>query len=88
MHWLDRVVDQNKTTQDRLPSNYSNHLQVGYNAFEFLLEFAQFRENDTNIVNVAAIVTSPAFAKAFARTLNDSIASYQQRFGEIPDLDR
>ncbi|HZN07301.1 MAG TPA: DUF3467 domain-containing protein [Pyrinomonadaceae bacterium] len=82
------TVDQNKTTQDRLPSNYSNHLQVGYNAFEFLLEFAQFRENDTDVVNVTAIVTSPAFAKAFSRTLSDTIASYEQRFGEIPDLDR
>jgi hypothetical protein len=81
-------VDQNKTTQDRLASNYSNHLQVGYNAFEFLLEFAQYRENDSNVVNVTAIVTSPAFAKAFARTLSDSITSYEQRFGEIPDIDR
>lgn len=76
--------DQNKS--DRLASNYSNHLQVGYNAFEFLLEFAQFRENDADVVNVTAIVTSPPFAKAFARTLNDSIANYEQRFGEIPDL--
>jgi hypothetical protein len=81
-------VDQNKTTQDRLRSNYSNHLQVGFNAFEFLLEFGQFHENDNNVVNVAAIVTSPAFAKAFACTLSESIASYEQRFGEIPDLHR
>lgn len=81
-------MDQHKTTQDRLASNYSNHLQVGYNAFEFLLEFAQFREKDSDVVNVTAIVTSPAFAKAFARTLNDSIANYEQRFGDIPDLDR
>jgi hypothetical protein len=81
-------VDQQKTTQDRFASNYSNHLQVGYNAFEFLLEFAQFREKDTDVVSVTTIVTSPAFAKAFARTLSDSIANYEQRFGEIPDLDR
>ena len=84
----NKTVDQHKTTQDRLASNYSNHLQVGYNAFEFLLEFAQFREKDSDVVNVTAIVTSPAFAKAFARTLNDSIANYEQRFGDIPDLDR
>jgi hypothetical protein len=81
-------VDQQKTTQDRFASNYSNHLQVGYNAFEFLLEFAQFREKDTDVVKVIAIVTSPAFAKAFAQTLSDSIAGYEQRFGAIPDLDR
>jgi hypothetical protein len=81
-------VDQHKTTQDRLASNYSNHLQVGFNAFEFLLEFGQFREKDSDVVNVVAIVSSPAFAKAFARTLNDSIANYEQRFGQIPDLDR
>ena len=84
---VENTVDQQKTTQDRLASNYSNHLQVGYNAFEFLLEFAQFREKDSDVVNVTAIVTSPAFAKAFARTLNESIANYEQRFGDIPDLD-
>ncbi|HEU4433517.1 MAG TPA: DUF3467 domain-containing protein [Pyrinomonadaceae bacterium] len=81
-------MDQHKTTQDRLAGNYSNHLQVGFNAFEFLLEFGQFREKDSDVVNVVAIVSSPAFAKAFARTLNDSIANYEQRFGQIPDLDR
>lgn len=81
-------MDPHKTTQDRLASNYSNHLQVGFNAFEFLLQFGQFREKDTDVVNVTAIVTSPAFAKAFARTLNESIANYEQRFGQIPDLDR
>ena len=81
-------MHQQNTSQDRLASNYSNHLQVGYNAFEFLLEFGQFREKDSNVVNVTAIVTSPAFAKAFARTLSDSIAGYEQRFGDIPDLDR
>ena len=79
-------MDHHKTTQDRLASNYSNHLQVGYNAFEFLLEFGQFREKDSHVVNVTAIVTSPAFAKAFARTLSDSIANYEQRFGAIPEL--
>lgn len=81
-------MDQHKTTRGRTAGNYSNHLQVGYNAFEFLLEFGQFRETDTDVVNVTAIVTSPAFAKAFAQTLSDSIANYEQRFGEIPDLDR
>lgn len=79
-------VDQQKTTQGRLASNYSNHLQVGFNAFEFLLEFAQFREKDSDVVKVTAIVTSPAFAKAFSRTLSESITNYEQRFGAIPEI--
>ena len=81
-------MDQQKTTQGPLASNYSNHLQVGYNAFEFLLEFGQFREKDSDVVKITAIVTSPAFAKAFARTLSESIANYEKRFGDIPELDR
>lgn len=81
-------MDQDTTSRDRLTGTYSNHLRVGWNAFEFVLEFGQFREGDADAVSVTAIVTSPAFAKAFWRTLSDSIGSYEQQFGEIPDVDR
>jgi hypothetical protein len=81
-------VDQDKITYDRLSGTYSNHLRVGWNAFEFLLQFGQFRENDAEAMSVNSIVTSPAFAKAFFQTLRDSIAGYEKQFGEIPDVDR
>lgn len=81
-------MEQAKTSDNRLTGTYSNHLRVGWNAFEFLLEFGQFRENDADVVSVNAIVTSPAFAKAFMRTLSDSIGSYEKQFGEIPDVDQ
>lgn len=86
-NYLSGTVEQEKLRNERLNGTYSNHLRVGCNAFEFVLEFAQFRENDTRAVHVTAVVTSPAFAKAFARTLSDSITSYEQRFGNIPDVD-
>jgi hypothetical protein len=84
---VSRTVKQEKLSNKRLNGTYSNHLQVGCNAFEFMLQFEQYRENDAEAVNVFAVVTSPAFAKAFARTLSDSITSYEERFGNIPDVD-
>ena len=97
MRWLSGIVpanppsvsvDEPVTNRDPLPGMYSNHLIVGSNAFEFVLDFAQFREGCESLVSVAAIVTTPVFAKAFSRTLIDSIAGYEDRYGEIPDVER
>jgi Protein of unknown function (DUF3467) len=69
------------------PSVYSNHLRVGCNAFEVVLAFSQFREGDAQAVSVLSVATSPAFAKAFAETLRESLEDYERRFGPIPDVD-
>jgi hypothetical protein len=67
-------------------ASYSNHLCIGWSAFEFMLAFSQYREGDEGPLAVASLVTAPAFAKAFLNTLNESIASYEERFGQIPEL--
>ena len=55
-------------------ATYANYCEVGYNAFEFLLDFGQFRP-EARAVNVhSRIVAGPVQAKLFARLLADAIA--------------
>jgi hypothetical protein len=64
---------------------YSNYLRVGCNAFEFILEFCDYREGDTEARVISVVITTPAFAKAFEATLSQSIKNYEERFGTIPE---
>lgn len=66
-----------------LEQPYSNHLEVGFNALEFVLRFSQTRGDDPPRTAVE-IVTNPAFARAFSLTLAEAISSYEARFGPIP----
>jgi hypothetical protein len=70
----------------RLEGRYANALKVGHNAFEFLLEFGQTTEDDSEVRCLCRIVTSPAYAKAFLQTLQESIERYEETFGRIPWL--
>ncbi len=67
-----------------LEQHYSNHLEVGFNALEFLLRFAQAR-GDEPPRPLLEVVTNPAFARAFSATLAEAVTSYEERFGPIPD---
>ena len=65
---------------------YRDQLRVGFNAFEFVLQFEEIAAPDIAIAGPIAIVVSPAMARAFATTLSESLAEYEQRFGKIPEL--
>jgi hypothetical protein len=63
-------------------AKYANYLQVGQNAFEFLLELGQAYGNDTPAVHTR-VITSPYYAKAFLKVLEEAVATYERSFGPI-----
>ena len=65
---------------------YSNHFKVGFNAFEFVIEFGQAYEDVAIESSHTRIITGPAYAKALSALLHQSIASYEASFGRIPDV--
>ena len=66
------------------PVAYANHFAVGFNAFEFLLDFGQAYDSAEGMaVAHTRIVTSPAYAKAFRALIDRSIAEYEAAFGTI-----
>ncbi len=67
-----------------LESKYANYFNVGHNAFEFLMEFAQLYSGQGRERVHTRIVTSPAYAKEFFEVLGEAVHAYERSFGPIP----
>ena len=62
-------------------ASYANSFQIGYNAFEFLLEFGQ---QEARIHT--RIYMSPQHARMLADLLIESLEKYEIAFGPMPRL--
>ena len=66
---------------------YANQFEVGFNAFEFLLDFAQeYYSVGSMPLAHTRIVTASAYAKVFRSLLDRSIVEYEAAFGTIGPL--
>lgn len=57
---------------------YANYFRVGYNAYEFIIEFSQAYQAEESPRVHTRIITSPAYAQELLRTLQQSLLEYQQ----------
>ncbi len=69
-----------------IEGRYANVFEVGYNAFEFLIHFGQVDPANEQPQIHTRIITSPAYAKAVAEMLHDSLLQYEKMFGSIPQV--
>ena len=83
---MHRPKDRKRNDDDR-EGRYTNYFKVGFNSFEFLLDFGQAYEDGAREVVHTRIVTGPVYAKALARLLTDSLAAYERTCGAIPEID-
>jgi len=74
-----------KPSEEPRQGVYTNHFQVGFNAFEFVIDFGQAYEDTVVESSHTRIITGPAYAKALTTLLLQSLASYEASFGTIPD---
>ncbi|HZU28775.1 MAG TPA: DUF3467 domain-containing protein [Bryobacteraceae bacterium] len=72
-------------TPARVEGRYSNSFMVGYNAFEFLLDFGQAYTDDAGEAHTR-IVIMPCYAKALSDLLTESLRQYQASYGAIPTV--
>lgn len=63
---------------------YCNSLNVGFNAFEFVLDFGQRYPSPETPQLCVRIVTTPAYAQSFVEVLSKAIADYEATSGPIP----
>jgi hypothetical protein len=68
-------------------ATYANYCEVGHNAFEFLIDYGQFRPEAGAVQIHSRIVAGPVQAKLFARLLGEAVGRYEAQHGTIPDLD-
>ena len=73
---------QKNTTPE---GRYANYFKIGYNAFEFVIDFGQFYDEDEEAQLQIRIVTSPFYAKRLLTTLQGGIEQYEQTFGLIQE---
>ena len=69
--------------QTKPEARYANNFKVGFNAFEFLLDFSQLYPENGHGRTHTRIITSPVYAKALLRTLGESIEGFEKSFGHI-----
>ena len=79
---------KDRKRNDDWEGRYSNYFKVGFNSFEFILDFGQAYEDGAGEVLHTRIVTGPAYAKALSRLLADSLAAYEQTCGALPEIDQ
>jgi hypothetical protein len=81
---LLRLILSNE--RNEIEAHYTNHLGIGQNSFEFVLDFGQFYAGDEKTALVhTRIVTSPFYAKCFSDLLKESLRRYEDINGPIPD---
>lgn len=73
----------NKTA---LEGRYANHFDIGYNAFEFVIDFGQFYEGNAAASIHTRIITSPIYALELYERLGDLIREYESEFKTIEDF--
>lgn len=62
---------------------YSNLTNIGHNKYEFIIDFAVVLPGKNAARVQSRIITSPAHAKQFLKSLSNSMAKYEEVFGEI-----
>jgi len=68
-------------SRQREESRYANSFQIGYNAFEFLIEFGQ-----QNGAIHTSIYVSPQHARILANLLVDTLKQYDETFSPLPNV--
>lgn len=61
---------------------YANHLGIGFNRLEFLLDFAQAYAGRDELTHTR-LVAAPAHVKQFAALMQGCLADYERRYGPI-----
>lgn len=74
----DEIKAQTPNRQ-REESRYANSFQIGYNAFEFLIEFGQ-----QNGGIHTSIYVSPQHARILSNLLGDTLRQYDDTFKALP----
>jgi len=62
---------------------YANLAFIASNNSEFIFDFARYLPGNTRGKVMSRIVLGPVHAKGFLKSLTDSVAAYEEKFGAI-----
>jgi len=67
-----------------IEGRYANCFKIGFNAFEFVLDFGQTTGGDERVRSTVRVISNPRSAKVLYHTLKQVIKEYEVSFGAIP----
>src|SRR5262245_10701105 len=67
-------------------ASYTNYFEVGHNAYEFLIDFGQYRPEIGEVALHTRIALGPTHAKLLATTLAAAVDNHEADFGSIPAI--
>lgn len=76
--------DEHRTDNPEVQTHYVNHFRVGYNAFEFIVDFGRSSEDLPDGEIYTRLITAPIYVQVLCSTLAGSIGEYEEKFGSIP----
>ena len=68
-------------------ARYANYFEVGHNAYEFLIDFGQYRPDSESVQMRIRVVTGPVFAKLLSGLLAKAVARYEAEHGAIQTME-
>jgi hypothetical protein len=83
---MDQQSEHPREESD-LQGQYANYYRVGFNAFEFVVDFGQVYEGQAHPQLHTRIVTSPVYAKELLRILSSSVQDFERTYRIIGDED-
>lgn len=69
--------------ESKAEGNYSNFTVISHSGAEFVLDFARIMPGTPKAVVQSRIILTPIHAKTLLFTLQDNIAKFESKFGEI-----
>jgi hypothetical protein len=66
-----------------LQGRYANCFRVGYNAFEFMIDFAQSASDNRVAQLHTRIIINPAYSRTLLEVLRQSIEEYERAYGPV-----
>ena len=66
-----------------LESTYANFALISHSPSEMIFDFAQMLPNQPQVKVKARVIMTPLNAKLLLRALQDNLAKYESKFGEV-----
>ncbi|MCP4341203.1 MAG: DUF3467 domain-containing protein [Desulfobulbaceae bacterium] len=79
----DTFQEKSPSKGDELQAFYANSFRVGYNAYEFVLDFGQFFPENGEEQYHARIITNPNYVESLLGILKEAIEQYQKKHGHL-----
>jgi len=66
-----------------LEGRYANYFELGFTAFEVLLDFGQFDSESGDTLRHTRIITNPSSARVLLKMLSEIIDEFETKIGPV-----